>query len=53
VLDALRPDADGARRRRTRARLKAVARLSEEELLRLVDVIPATIRDEARSALER
>ena len=39
VLDAFRPDAEQARRRRARARLSAVADLSDAELLRLVDAI--------------
>ena len=39
VLDAFRPDAEDSRRRRTRARLRAVADLSDRELLQLVDAI--------------
>jgi hypothetical protein len=39
VMDALRPDAEDARNRRTRARLRAVAELSDHELLRLIDAI--------------
>jgi hypothetical protein len=53
VLDAMRPDAEESRRRRSRARLKAIANLSDQELLRLVDVIPATIRDEEHPAIGR
>ena len=39
VLDAFRPDAEDSRRRRTRARLRAVEELSDAELLQLVEVI--------------
>ena len=53
VLDALRPDAEDPRRRRSRARLKAIARLSDQELLRLIDVIPATIKVEDTRAIGR
>jgi hypothetical protein len=53
VLDAMRPDAEESRRRRSRARLKAIANLSDQELLRLVDVIPATIKDDDRPAIGR
>jgi hypothetical protein len=53
VLDAVKPDADEARRRRSRARFKAIATLSNSELLRLVDVIPATVKVEERRAIGR
>jgi hypothetical protein len=39
VLDAFRPDAEDSRRRRARARLRAVEELSDAELLQLVEVI--------------
>jgi hypothetical protein len=39
VLDAFRPDAEDSRRRRTRARLRAVADLTDTELIQLVDAI--------------
>jgi hypothetical protein len=39
VLDAFRPDAEESRRRRTRVRLRAVAELTDRELLRLADAI--------------
>jgi hypothetical protein len=51
LLDALKPDAEEARRRRSRARLKAISALSDGELLRLVDVIPATVKAEERRAI--
>jgi hypothetical protein len=53
VLDAMRRDNEESRGRRSRARLKAIANLSDQELLRLVDVIPATIKDEERPAIGR
>jgi hypothetical protein len=37
VLDAFRPDAEDSRRRRTRARLRAIAELPEPELRLLYD----------------
>lgn len=39
VLDAFRPDAEDSRRRRTRARLRAVAELPETELRLLYDTV--------------
>jgi len=46
VLDAMRPVNDSTRRKRMRVRLEAIASLPESELRRLVDVIPATVRDD-------
>jgi hypothetical protein len=53
MLDAIKPDAEDARRRRSRARFKAIAALSDAELLRLVDVIPATVKVEERPEIDR
>ena len=55
VLDAFRPDADEARRRRTRARLTAIASLPDDELLQLVDAIDVIDVDVAprRAGLRR
>jgi hypothetical protein len=58
VLDAFRPDAEDSRRRRTRARLRAVAELPEPELRLLydaevIDVGVATQQRRGRRALRR
>jgi hypothetical protein len=53
VLDAVRPENDDARRRRMRVRLEAIARLPDDELRRLVDVIPATLHAGDGRALGR
>jgi hypothetical protein len=53
VLEAFHSESDKARQRRMRSRLQAIAELPDEELRRLVDVIPATIRPEAPKPLTR
>jgi hypothetical protein len=49
VLDAFRPDAEDSRRRRTRARLRAVAELPDDELRLLYDTIEVIDVGVARS----
>ena len=53
VLEAFRAESDKTRQRRMRIRLQAVADLPDEQLRRLADVIPATVRSEELKPLGR